>query len=48
MYAVIFEGEPKPEGRTEYLEIAAALSKDLEMMDGFISIERFQSLTNEG
>ena len=48
MYAVIFEVEPKPEGRAEYLEIAAALSKDLEMMDGFISIERFQSLTNEG
>ena len=48
MYAVIFEVEPKPEGRTEYLELAAALSKELELMEGFISIERFQSLTNEG
>ena len=48
MYAVIFEVEAKPEGKSEYLEIAAALRKNLEMMDGFISIERFQSLTNEG
>jgi heme-degrading monooxygenase HmoA len=48
MYAVIFEVEPKPDGKAEYLDIAAALRQDLEKMDGFISIERFQSLTNEG
>ena len=48
MHAVIFEVEPKPDGREEYLEIAAALRADLEKMDGFISIERFASLTNEG
>ncbi len=48
MYAVIFEVEPKPDRKAEYLDIAAALRQDLEKMDGFISIERFQSLTNEG
>ena len=48
MFAVIFEVEPKPEGKAEYLDIAAALRQDLEKMDGFISIERFQSMTNDG
>ena len=48
MYTVIFEVEPKPDGLDEYMDIAAALRHDLEKMDGFISIERFQSLTNEG
>jgi heme-degrading monooxygenase HmoA len=48
MFAVIFEVEPKPEGKAEYLDIAAALRQDLEKLDGFISIERFESLTNEG
>jgi len=48
MFAVIFEVEPKPEGKTEYLEIAAALRQDLEKLDGFISIERFQSLSDDG
>jgi heme-degrading monooxygenase HmoA len=48
MYAVIFEVEPKPDCKGEYLDIAATLRQDLENMDGFISIERFQSLTNEG
>ena len=48
MYAVIFEVEPKPDGKAEYLEIAGALRQDLEKLDGFISIERFESLTNEG
>jgi|TARA_B100000315_G_scaffold256209_2_gene301578 heme-degrading monooxygenase HmoA len=48
MFAVIFEVEPKPEGKAEYLDIAAALRQDLEKMDGFISIERFQSLTDDG
>lgn len=48
MHAVIFEVEPKPDRKAEYLDIAAALRQDLEKMDGFISIERFQSLTNEG
>jgi heme-degrading monooxygenase HmoA len=44
--AVIFEVVPHPEGRQEYLDIAAALRPNLERVDGFVSIERFQSLSN--
>jgi heme-degrading monooxygenase HmoA len=46
--AVIFEVQPAPEGAQEYLDIAASLRPDLERFDGFISIERFSSLTTEG
>jgi heme-degrading monooxygenase HmoA len=48
MYAVIFEVQPKAERIDEYLDIAAELRPALEKIDGFISIERFKSLTNEG
>jgi heme-degrading monooxygenase HmoA len=48
MYAVIFEVEPKPGRRQDYLDIAAALKSELERIDGFISLERFQSLVDEG
>ena len=48
MHAVIFEVWPKEEGRQQYLDIAAALKPTLEKMDGFISIERFQSLNEPG
>ena len=48
MLAVIFEVYPTVEGKSEYLEIAAELRKFLENRDGFISIERFQSLSDEG
>ncbi|HWD58414.1 MAG TPA: antibiotic biosynthesis monooxygenase [Stellaceae bacterium] len=48
MHAVIFEVWPKEEGRQGYLDLAAALRPTLEKMDGFISIERFQSLTDPG
>jgi len=48
MHAVIFEVWPKEEGRQEYPDIAAALRPRLEQIDGFISIERFQSLTDPG
>jgi heme-degrading monooxygenase HmoA len=48
MIAVIFEVIPAPGCRQEYLDIAAALRPELEEQDGFISIERFSSLTNEG
>lgn len=48
MYAVIFEVKPKTEGKDEYLNIAAELRRFLEERDGFISIERFQSLSEEG
>lgn len=47
MLAVIFEVTPTKEGKAEYLEIAAELRKSLEGRDGFLSIERFQSLSDE-
>ena len=48
MIAVIFEFQPA-EGRTaEYFDLAVALRKELDKMDGFISIERFESVTNPG
>jgi len=48
MIAVIFEVWPT-EGRTnEYFGLAAGLRADLERMDGFVSIERFESLTSPG
>ena len=48
MIAVIFEVIPAPGRRQEYLDLAGGLRLALEKMDGFVSIERFQSLTNEG
>lgn len=48
MYAVIFEVKPKATGTDQYLELAAGLRKFLENREGFISIERFQSLVDEG
>ena len=47
MLAVIFEVIPTSEGKAEYLRIAAELRTLLEDIDGLISIERFQSLTDE-
>ncbi len=46
MIAVIFEVEPASGRRDDYLTTAAALKPTLEEMDGFVSVERFQSLTN--
>ncbi|QJQ06547.1 antibiotic biosynthesis monooxygenase [Undibacterium piscinae] len=46
MIAVIFEVLPHAASRQAYLDIAAALSPVLKEMDGFISIERFQSLSD--
>jgi heme-degrading monooxygenase HmoA len=48
MIAVIFEVWPAEGRANEYFELAAALRADLERMGGFISIERFQSLTSPG
>lgn len=47
MIAVIFEVTPNPQHKQQYLDIAASLRPQLEEIDGFISIERFQSLTDE-
>ena len=46
MIAVIFEVEPAEGKRDAYLGIAAELKPLLESIDGFISVERFQSLTD--
>src|SRR6185503_5680509 len=48
MIAVIFEVEPADGRRDAYLDIAAQLKPKLEQMDGFISVERFESLTTKG
>ena len=46
MVSVIFEVWPHPDHRAGYLDWAAELKNELVKMDGFISIERFQSLTD--
>jgi heme-degrading monooxygenase HmoA len=48
MMAVIFELEPAPGAMQDYLELAAALRADVAGIDGFISIERFESLSQKG
>ena len=48
MIAVIFEVWPAPGERQHYLDLAAALKADLLAIDGFISVERFESLTDPG
>jgi len=45
MIAVIFEVEINAGQKAQYLDIAASLRPLLEEIDGFISVERFQSLT---
>ena len=46
MVAVIFEVWPADGRKDDYLEIAASLRAELDRIDGFISVERFQSLTD--
>lgn len=46
MIAVIFEVIPHEGKKAEYLEIAANLRPELDNVEGFISIERFQSLSD--
>lgn len=48
MIAVIFEVEPDPLRQGEYLATAQALRAALEAIDGFVSVERFESLTQPG
>jgi heme-degrading monooxygenase HmoA len=48
MIAVIFEVWPKPEHKQHYLDLAAELKPILQTIDGFISVERFESLTDKG
>lgn len=48
MIAVIFEVHVTPETGPRYFELAAALRDELQSVDGFLSVERFQSLTTDG
>ena len=48
MIAVIFEGIAQDDRKQAYLDVAARLRPLLENIDGFLSIERFQSLTTPG
>ncbi|MFD2207369.1 antibiotic biosynthesis monooxygenase family protein [Kiloniella antarctica] len=48
MIAVIFEVWPGEKQRDNYLDLAGQLRDDLLKMDGFISIERFESLSEKG
>ena len=48
MIAVIFEVWPAGGHKQTYLDIAASLRPELGRIDGFIGIERFQSLTDPG
>lgn len=48
MIAVIFEVKIQADKQDEYLQIASELREHLAKVDGFISIERFTSLSEEG
>jgi heme-degrading monooxygenase HmoA len=48
MIAVIFELTPAPGRKQEYLDLAAGLGSELKDRDGFISIERFESIYTPG
>ena len=48
MLAVIFEVKPIQTGKGEYLKLAATLKNELSAFTGLLSIERFQSLVDEG
>ncbi len=48
MIVVIFEVKPTKEGKEEYLKIAAQLREELSGAEGFISGERYESLSEEG
>ncbi|MCW5658286.1 MAG: antibiotic biosynthesis monooxygenase [Burkholderiaceae bacterium] len=45
MIAVIFEVVPRDGHADAYFKLAASLREKLEAIDGFVSVERFQSLT---
>lgn len=48
MISVIFEVWPKPDQKQAYLDTAAQLLDDLKAIDGFISVERFESISEPG
>ena len=48
MMAVIFEVWPAEGHKDDYLKMAAELRAEVEAIDGFISVERFESLYEQG
>lgn len=48
MMAVIFEVWPASGRKDDYLKMAAALRSEVEQIEGFISVERFESLYEQG
>lgn len=48
MIAVIFEVWPHPDKKQDYLDMAKEMRPIAERIDGFISVERFESLTEPG
>ena len=48
MIAAIFELDPRPGAAPRYFELAAELKAELESIDGFISVERFESIARPG
>jgi len=48
MIAVIFEFTPAPGRFAEYMDLVGQLKPELEKADGFISLERFESITTPG
>ena len=48
MHVVIFEVEPVEGRGQDYFDLAAALKPELEKIDGFVTVERFESLANPG
>lgn len=48
MIAVLFEAWPAKSKNRRYIDLAAALRPHLDQIDGFISIERFESLAEPG
>jgi len=48
MIAVLFEVTPLPGQEARYFDMAATLREHLQAIDGFVSVERFQSLTRPG
>ena len=48
MIAIIFEVTPKTDRKSDYFEMAAKLRPLLDEIEGFISVERFESLTQPG
>ena len=48
MIAVIFELTPKEGKFQDYYDLALGLGEEVRKFDGFISIERFESINNKG